>query len=187
MMALGFLAATSITAYRMKELGLDPDLATTLLYCMLGGVSDPRSTTPSTRACGRRAMVVAVLLPLRADLVRRPDRRRRRRRARLSVHGSRSACTWRRSRSAPRSARPIGQVGCFLVGDDYGRETDLPWGIAFPQGAPPTLAPSTPPSSETVWLLAVAAFLAPAGAQPLPLREYMILNGSGGSSSRCCG
>lgn len=32
----------------------------------------------------------------------------------------------------------IGRIGCFLVGDDYGRPTDLPWGIAFPQGLPPT-------------------------------------------------
>jgi phosphatidylglycerol:prolipoprotein diacylglycerol transferase len=32
----------------------------------------------------------------------------------------------------------IGRVGCFLVGDDYGRPTDVPWGVAFPQGLPPT-------------------------------------------------
>lgn len=32
----------------------------------------------------------------------------------------------------------IGRIGCFLVGDDYGRPTDLPWGIAFPEGLPPT-------------------------------------------------
>lgn len=32
----------------------------------------------------------------------------------------------------------IGRIGCFLVGDDYGRPTDLPWGVAFPQGLPPT-------------------------------------------------
>jgi len=34
----------------------------------------------------------------------------------------------------------IGRIGCFLVGDDYGRPTDLPWGIAFPNGLPPTSA-----------------------------------------------
>ncbi len=32
----------------------------------------------------------------------------------------------------------IGRIGCFLVGDDYGRPTTLPWGISFPQGLPPT-------------------------------------------------
>lgn len=32
----------------------------------------------------------------------------------------------------------LGRIGCFLVGDDYGVATDLPWGIRFPQGLPPT-------------------------------------------------
>jgi phosphatidylglycerol:prolipoprotein diacylglycerol transferase len=32
----------------------------------------------------------------------------------------------------------VGRIGCLLVGDDYGRPTDLPWGMAFPQGLPPT-------------------------------------------------
>lgn len=30
----------------------------------------------------------------------------------------------------------IGRIGCFLVGDDYGRPTDLPWAVAFPNGLP---------------------------------------------------
>lgn len=34
----------------------------------------------------------------------------------------------------------MGRVGCFLVNDDYGRPTDLPWGMAFPRGAPPSTA-----------------------------------------------
>jgi phosphatidylglycerol:prolipoprotein diacylglycerol transferase len=32
----------------------------------------------------------------------------------------------------------IGRIGCFLVGDDYGKPTDLPWAVAFPKGLPPT-------------------------------------------------
>src|SRR2546427_11709592 len=39
MMATAFLVGSWITARRMKEVGLDPDLATTLLvYVMLGGI-----------------------------------------------------------------------------------------------------------------------------------------------------
>jgi phosphatidylglycerol---prolipoprotein diacylglyceryl transferase len=38
----------------------------------------------------------------------------------------------------------IGRIGCFLVGDDYGRPTDLPWGVAFPEGLPPTTRPVHP-------------------------------------------
>ncbi|HEX5635177.1 MAG TPA: prolipoprotein diacylglyceryl transferase [Gemmatimonadales bacterium] len=34
----------------------------------------------------------------------------------------------------------VGRVGCFLVGDDYGRPTDLPWAVRFPQGMPPSTA-----------------------------------------------
>ena len=38
----------------------------------------------------------------------------------------------------------IGRIGCFLVGDDYGRPTALPWGVAFPEGLPPTPVPVHP-------------------------------------------
>ena len=31
----------------------------------------------------------------------------------------------------------IGRVGCFFVGDDYGRPSNLPWAVAFPEGLPP--------------------------------------------------
>ena len=35
----------------------------------------------------------------------------------------------------------VGRLGCFLVGDDYGHPTDLPWGVKFPYGLPvPTTA-----------------------------------------------
>lgn len=38
----------------------------------------------------------------------------------------------------------LGRIGCFLVGDDYGRPTTLPWSVAFPQGLPPTMLPVHP-------------------------------------------
>jgi phosphatidylglycerol:prolipoprotein diacylglycerol transferase len=34
----------------------------------------------------------------------------------------------------------VGRIGCFLVGDDYGRPSDLPWAVAFANGLPPTTA-----------------------------------------------
>ena len=34
----------------------------------------------------------------------------------------------------------LGRIGCFLVGDDYGRPTNSWVGIAFPKGSPPTTA-----------------------------------------------
>ena len=38
----------------------------------------------------------------------------------------------------------VGRIGCFLVGDDYGRPSDLPWAVAFPEGLPPTTIPVHP-------------------------------------------
>lgn len=32
----------------------------------------------------------------------------------------------------------IGRLGCFLVGDDYGLPSSLPWAVSFPEGLPPT-------------------------------------------------
>lgn len=34
----------------------------------------------------------------------------------------------------------VGRIGCFLVGDDYGIPTNLPWGMQFKVGLPPTTA-----------------------------------------------
>jgi phosphatidylglycerol:prolipoprotein diacylglycerol transferase len=38
------------------------------------------------------------------------------------------------------AAYALGRVGCFLVNDDYGRPTDLAWGMKFPEGLPPSTA-----------------------------------------------
>ena len=54
----------------------------------------------------------------------------------------------------------IGRIGCFLVGDDYGRPTDLPWSVAFPRGLPPTTVRVHPTQLyETVGLAAIVWLL----------------------------
>jgi phosphatidylglycerol:prolipoprotein diacylglycerol transferase len=54
----------------------------------------------------------------------------------------------------------IGRIGCFLVGDDYGRVTSLPWGVAFPDGIPPTIERVHPTQLyEMVPLLALTSLL----------------------------
>jgi phosphatidylglycerol:prolipoprotein diacylglycerol transferase len=53
----------------------------------------------------------------------------------------------------------IGRIGCFLVGDDYGRPSDLPWAVAFPQGLPPTDVPVHPTQLYEALALVVVAWL----------------------------
>jgi phosphatidylglycerol:prolipoprotein diacylglycerol transferase len=75
----------------------------------------------------------------------------------------------------------IGRIGCFLVGDDYGIPTDLPWGVAFPQGAPPTFEAVHPTQIyEILWLLPVAALLwRRRHRSPFLFGEYIAANGVG--------
>jgi phosphatidylglycerol:prolipoprotein diacylglycerol transferase len=49
---------------------------------------------------------------------------------------------WTMQLAAPAlaAAYALGRVGCFLVNDDYGRPTSLPWGMRFPEGLPPSTA-----------------------------------------------
>jgi phosphatidylglycerol:prolipoprotein diacylglycerol transferase len=52
----------------------------------------------------------------------------------------------------------IGRIGCFMVGDDYGRPSDLPWAVAFPEGLPPTLERVHPTQLYEALALAVLAW-----------------------------
>ena len=55
----------------------------------------------------------------------------------------------------------FGRMGCFLSGDgDYGPPTNLPWGMAFPNGTVPTLEHVHPtPLYEIALSLMIFAFL----------------------------
>lgn len=76
----------------------------------------------------------------------------------------------------------IGRVGCFLVGDDYGRPSELPRAVAFPEGLPPTIVPVHPTQLyEAAALIPVAFMLTRWRRQPLPdrvvLGRYLVLVG----------
>jgi phosphatidylglycerol:prolipoprotein diacylglycerol transferase len=78
-------------------------------------------------------------------------------------------------------AQSIGRIGCFLAGDDYGRPTDLPWGFAFPDGAPPTLARVHPTMLyESAWLALGAIVLwRRRHTSPFLFAEYLVVAGVG--------
>src|SRR5438128_7139344 len=77
----------------------------------------------------------------------------------------------------------LGRIGCFLVGDDYGRPTSLPWGVRFPKGLPPTDVPVHPTQLYEAAFLALLAWLLirwrRAGLQDrIVLGRYLVLAGA---------
>ena len=77
----------------------------------------------------------------------------------------------------------IGRIGCFLVGDDYGRPSDLPWAVAFPSGLPPTDVAVHPTQLyETLLLIPVAWLLIHWRRSGVPDRvvfgRYMVMAGA---------
>jgi phosphatidylglycerol:prolipoprotein diacylglycerol transferase len=77
----------------------------------------------------------------------------------------------------------IGRVGCFLVGDDYGSPSDLPWAVAFPQGLPPTDTPVHPTQIyEAAVLVPIAWMLLRlrrrGAADVLVIGAYLVMTGA---------
>ena len=77
----------------------------------------------------------------------------------------------------------IGRVGCFLVGDDYGRPSTLLWAVAFPKGLPPTDVPVHPtqlyeaiPLVLLAWLL--VRWRGRGVPDPVVLSRYFMLAGT---------
>ncbi len=87
--------------------------------------------------------------------------------------------------SAPALAagQMFGRLGCFLVGDDYGRPTSLPWGVAFPEGLPPTTVRVHPTQLyEAAALALITALLVRWRRKGVPdrflLARYLLLAGA---------
>ncbi|MBI1967640.1 MAG: prolipoprotein diacylglyceryl transferase, partial [Gemmatimonadetes bacterium] len=56
----------------------------------------------------------------------------------------------------------LGRIGCFLVNDDYGVPSSLPWAVKFPRGLPPTTVSELgragvpfPPGTDPLQVVAV--------------------------------
>jgi len=183
MLAIAFLVGTWINQIRMNEEGLDGELASVfLLYIMFGGILGSK-------------LYFAIDVSVRKDLDFLPLLLAR---DGITFYGGLIggflagwlAC---RIHGVPLKiytdsvavtllvGQALGRIGCFLVGDDYGKVTDLPWGIAFPEGAPPTLDPVHPTMLyEMVWLLLGAALLwRRRRRSPSLWAEYMVWNGAG--------
>jgi phosphatidylglycerol:prolipoprotein diacylglycerol transferase len=183
MMALAFLVSTWITAKRMGECGLDPDLATNmLLWCMGGGVIGSKIYYALDVSI-RTGAPVAELLFAREGITWFGG----------LMGGTLMGFIGTRVHRIPTlvyanavcigaaAGQAIGRIGCFLVGDDYGRVTDAPWGVTFPKGAPPTFDPVHPTQLyEMAWLFAVAALLwRRRNVSPFLFGEYFVLAGLG--------
>ena len=183
MMAAAFLVGSWITARRMKEVGLDPDLATTLLvYVMLGGILGSKLYF-AIDVWLREGYPFFDLLFARAGITWYGG----------LLGGALAGVLACRKFGVPLRAfsasvapalavsQALGRIGCFLVGDDYGKVTDVPWAVTFPKGAPPTLDPVHPTQLyEVAWLLPVAGFLWwRRKRSPFLFGEYLALNGVG--------
>jgi phosphatidylglycerol:prolipoprotein diacylglycerol transferase len=183
MLAVAFLVGSWITARRMAEEGLDPELATTLLvYVMLGGIFGSklyfavdvslREGIPFTKLLFARDGITWYGGLLMATFVGAIGCR---------IHGlpikTFADCT----AVGGAVGQALGRIGCFLVGDDYGRPSSLPWAVAFPQGSPPTLEAVHPTQLyEVAWLLVVAGVLwSRRRKSPFLFGEYVAANGLG--------
>lgn len=183
MLAIAFLTGFWITAKRMAEEGLDPELASTILiYAMFGGLLGSklyysidvgiRTGAPFTELFFARAGITWYGGLLGGTLACWIGAR---------IHKIDFRTLANCSATTLAVGQALGRVGCFLVGDDYGKVTDVAWAVTFPKGAPPTFDHVHPTQLyEVAWLLPVAGLLWMRRKQsPFVFGEYLALNGLG--------
>ena len=136
MMALAFVTAGVVAAWRFKRAGIDPDMAYGLLIAaIVGGIVGAKVhyllVHPDewrTAAFSGSGLIwyggmlgggLAVWLVAHFSLVR-------------------TALLADAIAPGLAAAYAVGRVGCLLNGDDYGVPSGLPWAMSFPKGSPPT-------------------------------------------------
>jgi phosphatidylglycerol:prolipoprotein diacylglycerol transferase len=182
MLAIAFLVGTWITSKRMEEEGIEGDVSLLLVWVMIGGIVGSKLYFAIDVSLRTGASFWSLLLARDGItwygglIVATAAGAIGCRRQGISVKKF-ADCT----AVAGAVGQSIGRLGCFLVGDDYGRVSDVPWAMAFPQGAPPTLERVHPTQLyEIAWLLPVAGFLwARRRRSPFLFGEYVALNGLG--------
>jgi len=140
MMFAAFMVGGAVHRSEMRRFGKDPDITWDLLFwAVLGGIVGAKSyylllywdrtvADPLGAITGRGGLVWYGGFLLATALVVWQIRKRK---LDLPLQADMMA-------PVMAIAYAVGRVGCFLVGDDYGRPTDGPLGIAFPRGAPAT-------------------------------------------------
>lgn len=136
MMALAFISAGFIARWQFKKRGVRPDFVYGLLIAaVIGGLLGakvhylilhpdqwPRNLLSGGGLVWFGGLFGAIIAVVIVTLISRQ---------RLAVVMDAGAV-------AVSVGYAVGRMGCFLNGDDYGVPTDLPWGLAFPNGSPPT-------------------------------------------------
>jgi phosphatidylglycerol:prolipoprotein diacylglycerol transferase len=165
MVLLGFLAAHYFIKRELDRRGIDPQLATSLITAgILGGLAGAKLyfvlfELPDYVTWGQtlRSLFSGSGLTWHGGFIV----------AALSVmwtirrHGAALAPTADASGIGLAIGYAIGRIGCQLAGDgDYGVPTDLPWGMAYPDGVVPTTQIVHPaPVYETLLGLAIFGLL----------------------------
>jgi phosphatidylglycerol:prolipoprotein diacylglycerol transferase len=165
MVVLGFLAGHYLIKRDLDRRGIDPELATSLVTTgILGGLAGAKlyfvlfelpdhvtwgetlgSLFSGSGLTFHGGFIVAALALLWT----------------IARHGAPLASTADASGLGLTIGYAIGRIGCQLAGDgDYGVPTDLPWGMAYPDGVVPTTQIVHPaPVYETLMGLAILAVL----------------------------
>jgi phosphatidylglycerol:prolipoprotein diacylglycerol transferase len=142
MMALAFLVAGWVASRELARVGLDPEQAWDMVgYAAVFGILGSKIyymilNWQDTMADPMRALLSRSGLVWYGGLILAA--------AVIAWRVKKSGMPFGRMADASALALAIGyaigRMGCFLVGDDYGRPSDLPWAVAFPKGAPPSTA-----------------------------------------------